>query len=179
MPNAKPSTLTAERLRSLLDYNAETGRFVCRVARGKCRPGDVVGSEDNRGYAVVGIDYRLHKAHRLAWLYVYGTWPSADIDHVNGDHADNRLCNLREATNAENQHNVVMAQTNSACGVRGVHWEPDRSKWRAQIMVNGRRHALGRFATQDEAVAAYWDAKERHHGGEEWYGQRLKGAQAP
>lgn len=65
--------LTAKRLRKVLDYNPETGKFVRRIARSNQRAGTETGCINTLGYVVIMVDYKLYLAHRLAWLYVYGS----------------------------------------------------------------------------------------------------------
>jgi hypothetical protein len=161
---ANCGTLTAERLRELLAYNAETGVFINRVNRGTTgKAGCRVGARDGRGYIAMNIEGRLYVAHRLAWLYVTGEWPSDQIDHINGLRDDNRFANLREATNAKNRLNSKRRADN-ASGFKGVSWERRRSVWIANIQKGNRRFYLGQFATPEEAHAAYCLAAEKHHG---------------
>lgn len=170
---AKP-TVTVERLRELLDYNPLTGVFTWLVSRGRnAKAGHLAGSVRPDGYIRIMIDRRKYFAHRLAWLYVYGVWPADEIDHVNGDPSDNRIVHLREATRPKNLHNVVAPNSdNNTSGHRGVSWDKSRGKWQACIQVDGHTKHLGRFTDLGEASAAYFAAKDRHHGGAEWYGGR-------
>ena len=104
--------LTAEFVRTLFDYNSETGVFTRRVSRGKSPAGSIAGSCGSDGYIRIGIDGRSYRAHRLAWLYVNGFWPTSQIDHVNCIRTDNRASNLREATHGENQTNAAAYRNN-------------------------------------------------------------------
>lgn len=155
--------LTQSRLKELLEYNPETGVFT-RLVRtaNKTKIGDTVGKLHNKGYRHTNIFGKDHLLHRLAWLYMMGEWPQADIDHVNGVRDDNRFCNLREATRGENLQNMRMSPRNTS-GFMGVYWCKHRKKWRAQIRVKGRTVGLGRFATPEDAYAAYLAAKVKYH----------------
>ena len=73
--------LIAERLRELLSYEPETGVFRWRVSRGPAVAGSVAGSLTTYGYIKIKVDGRFYRAHRLAWIYVHGVWPSKDLDH--------------------------------------------------------------------------------------------------
>ena len=115
------------------------------------------------GYLVGNIFYRRYYAHRVIWALVHGKWPDRDIDHINGDRADNRLCNLREATNAENAYNMKTPAHNTS-GYKGVGWHVATQRWRAQITVDGAYKHLGMFDTAEEAHAAYVTAAEKNYG---------------
>lgn len=155
--------LTAERLREALHYDHETGVFTWRSrTSNRVKIGDIAGAIDLNGYRLIGVDGRLYKAHRLAWLYVYGRWPVKQIDHINGVCDDNRIENLREATDAENMQNQGI-RANNRSGFPGVSWASQRGKWQATIQVNGKTRALGRFAAAEDVYAAYLKAKAEHH----------------
>lgn len=154
--------LTAERLRELLSYDPATGEFL-RLAtpRNASKAGDVAGCVVD-GYRRISVDGRQYQGHRLAWLHAHGRWPADQIDHVNGIRDDNRLCNLREATNAENLQNLT-ARSNSRSGLLGVSWHARAGKWMGQITHNRKLHYLGLFATAEEAHVAYLEAKAKLH----------------
>lgn len=154
--------LTAERLRSVLSYDPETGLFRWRVKPNRnIVIGSVAGSRRSaaRGRNDIGIriDGRQHAAHRLAWLYVHGKWPADQIDHINCDASDNRIANLREATAAQNQANRRIGVANTS-GVKGVCWHKRERRWYASIKVNGKSKHLGRFKSKKDAAVAYWFA---------------------
>ena len=152
--------LSAERLRELFDYNPDTGIFTRRISlRGrKCKAGQVLDCPDHEGYLQVCIDWGKYKVHRLAWLYVHGTWPSAHIDHINGVKTDNRIDNLREATDAFNQQN-----RSAKGGTLGTRKVKSTGKWTAGIGFNWEYHRLGYFDSQEEAHNAYLEAKKKLH----------------
>jgi hypothetical protein len=103
--------LTAERLRELVDYDPETGKFTWTRNRAyKALGGTAAGYLNTNGYARITIDSVSHAAHRLAWLHVYGEWPKASIDHINRNRQDNRIANLREATQSEQNANSSRAK---------------------------------------------------------------------
>lgn len=158
------SDLTAQRLRELLDYNAETGAFTNRVRRGgRAMPGPVIGTPKKSGHLRICIDRRYYLLHRLAWIYVHGDWPKQDIDHINGDPSDNRIANLRDVTPQVNAQNQRKANPTSTTGIMGAG--VSRGRFRARIRVGGQRLSLGFFGTADEAAAAYLDAKRELHPG--------------
>lgn len=156
--------ITQERLKELLSYDPETGVFRWRVARGKnAKAGAIAGSKNARGYWVIAISGRGYRAHRLAWLYMTGAWPEADIDHINLLKGDNRFRNLRDATRAQNIRNTT-ARRNNRCGSKGVYFIKKASKWGAQITTDGVNKWLGTFESEDEAREVYGLAADLLHG---------------
>jgi hypothetical protein len=111
----------------------------------------------------IGVGGRVYHAHRLAWLYVHGVWPAGDIDHINGDPLDNRLCNLRLVDRSVNMQNQRRARADSHLGVLGVSARGGR--FRASIAVRGERFSLGTFDDVHAAQDAYVTAKRRLHEG--------------
>ena len=147
--------LTHTRLKELLQYNRRTGEFTWLIDRGgitkRIKAGSKAGYIEKSGYVKIRVDNRLYKAHRLAFLYVHGVWPTKLIDHKDGNPSNNALSNLREATYSENlgnQHSV-----RGGLAYRGVSKEG--AKYRARIQKDGRTRYLGSFVTAEEAEAAY------------------------
>jgi len=156
--------LTAERLRDVLNYDPETGVFTWRKRISiRIKVGSRAGRVNWKGYRMIGIDGALIMEHRLAWLYVYGEWPDRQIDHINRDKSDNRIANLRLATNSQNHINKGL-QKNNTSGFKGVIWEPSLGKWRARIKINGKNKYLGVHRTREAAAAARRVAEQRHFG---------------
>ncbi len=147
-------TLSQEFIKSILDYNAETGEWFWKT---KLKAGGVCPL----GYGRIKINKKSYKAHRLAWLYVHGEFPKDFIDHINGDRLDNRLCNLRLATNAENQENRVKPCCTNNAGFLGVNFNKHAGKFAARIQVNGKRIHVGYFDTPEEASSAYMAQKTK------------------
>jgi hypothetical protein len=153
-------SITAERVREVFSYNPDTGDLTWRVTTSPRRPsGAVAGFVATNGYRRTGIDNRRYAVHRLVWLYVYGAWPSDQIDHIDGNRLNNRLANLREATASQNQWNSKQRGN----GLRGVRLRR-RGCWQARICVHRKTHHLGSFATPEEASQAYIKAAEKLHG---------------
>jgi len=154
--------LTAQELRNILSYDSATGLFTWLVSRGRAVAGDQAGSPNSRGYIHIKIFKVLYKAHRLAWLYMYGTWPLHDIDHINRIKTDNRICNLRLATRSMNTQNTPNRSSNTS-GQKGVCWLKRNKKWVAKITVNYSIRYLGVFNDFNEAVAARKKAEKQFH----------------
>lgn len=160
--------LTATQLRALLDYSSDTGAFTWRDRVGvpgwnTRYAGTVAGTPNPQGYLRIRINNHAYLAHRLAWLYVHGVWPKADIDHISGLKADNRIANLRQATRRQNNLNASKRVDNTS-GVKGVCWDTECQKWAAYIRVHNRQIKLGRFTVFAAAVRARRAAEEKHFG---------------
>jgi hypothetical protein len=144
-----------ETLKELLSYEPETGIFRWKSSRGRVKAGDVAGcSKNSCGYVQIKVKGLSCKAHRLAWLFVYGDIPKEEIDHINGIRADNRICNLRLATRAQNQRNRGITKRSSS-GLKGAYWYPRLNCWVAKIRVNGRLLHLGYWPSKYSAHNAY------------------------
>lgn len=150
-------SVTGEKARELLDYDPETGRLSWKGKSAQA------GTLHIKGYWQVSILGRFYKAHRLAWLYVHGEWPNGDIDHLDGNRANNRISNLRDVTNAQNQQNRRRANKNSKSGILGASWDENRGLWQAHITLDRKKIHIGRFSTAEEAHAAYVAAKNKLH----------------
>lgn len=177
-------TPSPDDLHRMLEYNPATGLFVWRERPEDMFPDRADGRAHNAakwnakfagraafvtdngfGYRKAIIQGKGYLAHRVAWAMVHGYWPEKPLDHISGCRSDNRLCNLREVTPAENQRNQKTPVTNTS-GHVGVIWFPQTSRWQVRI---GKQH-VGYFKTFDEAVAARRDA-ERLHGYHENHGR--------
>lgn len=157
------TSLTHSRLIEVLDYAPETGVFRWKVSTTpSVTVGAVAGTKHGGGYIVIMVDHQRYLAHRLAWFFQSGQWPERLIDHINGCPNDNRFCNLREASDAENSRNAKRPSNNTS-GFKGVR-RAKGQKWQAAIRVDGKRLYLGRFDTPESAYAAYCAAAEKHHG---------------
>lgn len=157
---------TFGRIRSLLNYDADTGVFTWREAAGRwgrIPAGSIAGTSNKKnGYREIWVDGRLYKAHRLAWLYMTCEWPKEEIDHINRIRDDNRFSNLRECSSAENMQNKNLYRSNTS-GIAGVHWRKNCGKWQARIGVKGKRISLGHFDSPIEASNIYAEAKRKYH----------------
>lgn len=159
------STLTAERLREVLNYNPQTGIFtrLVRTAQ-RVQVGDTAGCKAQRGCLLIMIDCRLYQAHRLVWLYVHGVWPTNHIDHLDGNPANNRIENLRDVSHSVNMQNIRKAKSsNKSTGMLGSYRIGKR--FQAKIVIDGKVRHIGMFDTPELAHAAYLAAKRLHHHG--------------
>lgn len=159
---------TKQALSTWLQYDQETGIFtLAKVGTvrnwSRKKVGDAAGCVEPRGYIVLRVQRRKYYAHRLAWLWCHGELPSdgADIDHINGDKSDNRICNLRLATRAQNNQN--QKRRVCASGLKGAHMT--KGKWTSRITrPDGKQVYLGTFASKEDAHQAYVVAAEKFFG---------------
>lgn len=174
---AKVDSITPEILRELLSYDPDTGRLnwkprgrerfssdrAFKSFNSKFAGREALTSPNDLGYKrgnVLGVTVR---AHRAGWAIYYGEWPNGFIDHVNGDTSDNRMANLRIATQTQNMWNTRPTK-NCKSKLKGVHFCKTTNRWRSKIRLDGKHIHLGRFDTEEAAHAAYCEAAKRYHG---------------
>lgn len=150
------------RLRQDLRYDPETGKFTWLMNTHNARTDAEAGHLLKSRYVSIKYRRKSYYAHRLAWLYVHGRWPSECVDHVNGIRDDNRICNLRECTNAENQQNLT-SRGKGRSGLTGVIWNKSSGKWEVRIRAAGPQQYFGLFDDKHEAHQVYLKAKARLH----------------
>ena len=156
--------VTQDYLKDVFDYDAETGLFSRKkVFTNVSKVGVPLGAKQSNGYIIINIAGRVYRAHRLAWLYVHGEWPEEDIDHINGDVTDNRICNLRKASRSENLCNTKLPRTNTS-GFKGVSWDSARGKWFGKVQFGNKQYPVGRFDTIEQAVDAVNEKRIELHG---------------
>lgn len=117
----------------------------------------VTGKINPEGYRVFSIHQREFRFHVALWMLAHGA-PRDEIDHINGNRSDNRLENLRVVSASVNRRNMALRSDNRS-GVAGVSFS--RGKWVAVICVGGQRHAIGSFATFEDAARARLQAQEQ------------------
>lgn len=156
------ANLSAERLRELLHYDETSGIFTWKRHKYKSFIGRISGN-NHEGYVRITIDGSTYYAHRLAWLYVHGSWPSATIDHWDLDKSNNAINNLRDATHSQNCANVGTKSGNKS-GYKGVSKQPNGCGWFARIRHNRKSIYLGNHKTAEEAHEAYKSAAAEIYG---------------
>lgn len=168
-------------MRQLMDYDAETGvlrwkeqktphflnlagpkKAVLARWNGRAAGRVALGSNSKTGRKRGSVGGLSVFAHRAAWVIYYGAWPSAEIDHINGDFTDNRIANLRLATRAENARNRGPVP-GSASRFKGIY-RTENGKWFSQINLSGRSTHIGTYKSEDEAALAYNAAATKHYG---------------
>lgn len=149
-------------VRKMLYYNKRTGVFLWKQAPSSWyETGKRADRKGTGGYRVIRLNKRDYFVHRIAWLYVTGSWPRFFIDHLNGKRADNRWTNLREATLVENLYNQKRSKNNKS-GIKGVSWDKRRKKWRAVLVYNRGFKHLGYYEKKADAGFAYVKAAKEY-----------------
>lgn len=154
------NSLTQEEIKKHLFYDPSSGIFI-RLTKtsSSSNVGKPTGCQIRGGYILVKLLGKRYYAHRLAFLYMIGRWPTCIVDHINHNPADNRWCNLREATFRQNSFNVI---TKNRTGYKGV--TSKNRKWEAQIRINDKIVYLGMADSPKEAAALYNAAAAIHQG---------------
>jgi hypothetical protein len=157
--------ITAEAVRSLLDYDAKTGFFTWRNphACSSRKAGDVAGSVSPSGYLIITIGKSGYKAHRIAWLHHFGDWPQSIIDHADGNRLNNAISNLRECDQSQNCANMKVTRRSST-GLKGAYWHKKDQRFISKIRVRGKYINLGYHQTAEQAHSAYVAAAQKYHG---------------
>lgn len=156
--------ISHDELLRILRYDPDSGEFFWRVYRNnKAYPGGKAGSIYPSGYVIINIKAKLYRAHRLAWFYMTGEWPTGLLDHEDGDRVDNRWGKFRPADPTQNSANSKMPVTNTS-GYKGVYFSKHAKPWRAQISLNSKTKNLGYYDTPELAHAAYLSAAQAAFG---------------
>jgi hypothetical protein len=156
--------LTQEYLKTRLHYEPTTGVFTwlpCAErkkdwnTRHAGKAAGYTGTPGSNGYTKTktNLDGKFYGLPRLAWLYMTGSWPVGEIDHLNHDPADNSWANLRDVDHLENMRNKAV-HSNNTSGATGVSWIKRTKKWRASISTTDRKSIHGGYFDDfEEAVA--------------------------
>lgn len=147
--------ITQERLKHLISFDPESGIFRwIRPTHPRIKKNSIAGCKHNKtGYILIYIDGKQYYAHRLVFLYLKGSVPKDQVDHINGIYSDNRYENLRPATNQENGMNRKIGSNNKN-GILGVYWIKSRQKFLAGIKVDGKQRTIGWFGNLFDACCA-------------------------
>lgn len=155
--------LTEKRLKSLLKYEPDTGVWTWLMTRNhRSRAGSRAGTIHRNGYRIIEIDGRSYRSSRLAYLYMTGNHSAELIDHIDHKKDNDAWVNLRQASHNQNQYNQKMRVDNTS-GVKGVRWEKQAGKWRADIKFQGKSMYLGLFTTLESAAEAVASTRAALH----------------
>ena len=153
-----------EELHKLFEY--KEGNLYWKIKTNRSmKIGSKAGTLSSKGYIVVRFDNVDYKMHRIIWVYHYNAIPNnLQIDHIDGNKANNIIENLRLATHSQNKANNKRAQRNSKSNILGVSWCKITNKWKAQIKKNNKSINLGCFVNQEDAVATRKAAELQYFG---------------
>lgn len=185
---AKQTLPSPEVIRQLLRYDPETGalfwrerpvdffahgqrpaEYSCRAWNRKMAGKRADTSNAKMGYIQTSVFGQNLLGHRIIWAIMTGSWPTHQIDHINGKRDDNRWCNLRAVENSENCKNKRRLNANTS-GVTGVYYDASRDRWCARINGHSNVKFLGRFIHKEDAVRAR-KAAEKKYGYHENHGR--------
>lgn len=153
--------ITQGELRELFHYDLENGCLIWKVARSpRIKIGTPAGYVSPYGYTQIRLNGKLWMSHRLIWMYMTGSFPLNDIDHIDGDRSNNKWGNLRDVTREENMQNRKGPDEDSLTGVLGVCFDRQSGKYRAQRTIYKRKVLNKLFNTIEEAKEAYLSFKE-------------------
>lgn len=158
--------LTSETLKELLHYNPETGVFTWAMNAGqRAQVGRIAGSRTPSGYIKISLSRKLYAAHRLAWLYMTGSWPENEIDHIDNNPSNNVFSNLRAATKSQNAQNRSNRRGTTS-KYKGVSFDSQHQKWVAQIWIKeaGKCKRIGLYLSEKDAADAYCKEAMKLHG---------------
>ena len=150
-------------LKTRLSYDPESGIFTWIGHRCGVMLGAAAGGLHSNGYIRIRVDGTSYFAHRLAFMFVFNRAPEGEIDHINRNRTDNRICNLRESSISENRSNAIRKSTQNTGRLKGCYLNGSGS-WVATIQKNKKQYNLGSFKTEKEAHEAYCKAAKELHG---------------
>ena len=157
--------ITQEELKKTIVYDPDTGlmRWLISPSAG-VKIGDIAGSKSENGRGKSYVKVRLkgsnYYAHRLAWLYMSGSLPQGEIDHVDGDGQNNKLINLRSVSRKDNMRNRKKPSHNKS-GVSGVHWNKEINKWVVQIVSDKKKFTVGYYGDINDAIRSRKEAENK------------------
>lgn len=151
----------------LLHYNPDTGQFI-RLSAAKSTyvglpAGGISVGRNGCTYWRLKVAGEIHYAHRLAFLYMTGGWPTEVVDHIDRDGINNRWSNLRQATFTQNRANSKTPKTNKT-GYKGVSFDQVRGLYKATIRFKRKNIPIGNYTSPEAAHAAYITAAKKYFG---------------
>ena len=163
---ARPLTEYKELILKVLSCDTTTGVISWKVGGKNRKINTPINSFMKTGYLRVGLRLngkcRSFKQHHLVWFFHTGEWPSEQIDHINNIKTDNRIENLRLATDQQNKRNVFR-RGDYTSQYKGVCWSKQMKKWKAKIKTDDKSLHLGYFTSEVEAAKAYEKAAILYH----------------
>jgi hypothetical protein len=154
--------ITQTRLHELFDY--KDGQLIWKIDKkySKIKAGTIAGHEIKHQYIQVVIDRKTYYLHRLIFVYHNGHCPKV-LDHIDGNQANNRIENLREATSSQNGFNSRL-NVNSSTKMKNVNWNTEANKYRVELAVNGKNKFIGYYVDPELAELVAIEARDKYHG---------------
>lgn len=152
-------------LREAFSIDPTDGRLLLRMPTKHRAAGEQAGYQNNIGYRQVMIGRQIYSVHRIAWALYHDEPPQTEVDHINGDRSDNRLCNLRLATSAENNQNRRLSSRNKTgikCVFR-VKWAKSW-RWRVSVGHDGKKYDISHFVCFGKAAKRANELRGKLHG---------------
>lgn len=124
---------------------------------------DIYWRITNVGYVVGSKEGKIVLMHRIVMDAPDYKNQKLDVDHINHCTVDNRKNNLRLISHQQNLMNQKV-NCNNKCKHKGIYYDKERNKWRAEIEFNQKKYRLGRFDTIEEAIEARKQAEKELFG---------------
>lgn len=157
---AKPKCIPSQDyLHNIFEYKNGNLYWKIKPAQ-RVKIGDIAGSVSD-GYGQVYINNSAYKIHRIIFMMHYG-YVSDQIDHIDGDPLNNKIENLREVTNIQNQFNRKISSRNKS-GVKGISLSRS-NKFVVRVSVNQKDKYIGSFKDLELAELVAQMAREKYHG---------------
>lgn len=146
------------------NFRADKNGILYRLkSSGGSLPGKPLGCMCPEGYLVVGFNRKVHRVHRIVWIYFNQEIPEGlEVDHINTVRSDNRIENLRIGTKAQNSQNLKKANKNSKTGILGVSWSKKREMYCSTVWKGGKC-TRAFFDDINEAKDFYIENKRKIH----------------
>tara|TARA_R110000851_G_scaffold138417_1_gene275047 strand:+ start:988 stop:1500 length:513 start_codon:yes stop_codon:yes gene_type:complete len=155
---------TQDKLKAKIHYCRDTGIFTWLYGTGLVKAGDRAGSVSttkfSKSYIKIKVFRKHYQAHRLAYFYINGEWPTNQLDHIDGCGTNNKWSNLRPVTAAENCKNKRL-QSNNTSGTTGVTFNEYMGRWKATIYDGNKQYHLGYHSDKFEAICARKSAEKK------------------
>ena len=158
------TSLMVHEWRKLIICNFETGNAIwINPQSRRVKRFSIAGGVNRYGYVSLRILGEPFLLHRVLWAMRHGYLSGSNqIDHVNCERSDNRMCNLRIASNSENMMNTKLRSTNTS-GFKGVWFDKQQSLWIAEIWKDGVKHRVGKFSSAEEASRHLESVRKKYH----------------